>query len=1691
MIELAGYRVIESIESTEDIKLYRISRIEDGLNLIAKTIESDNQVINKSAVLKYEYERLQELNGQGSLVPFRLLSIEDRPMLLMHDNGGITLHELMKTRRASLKLSELLKVAIAMIECLHQVHLQQMTLHHITPYDLIVSKDLSQAKLLDVRAAKMDRARGAEIRALRTRDAVLPYLSPEQTGRTGMVPDYRTDIYSFGVLLYEWFADSLPFPSQSALDTVYAHLTAVPQHITLRNKSIPEAVSAIVMKCLEKMPEERYASAFGIKSDLEECLIQLRVSGRVRAFPLAQHDILLEWSSSELFVGRSLEQQHLLEAVHRVMLGTTEAVWISGAAGIGKSALVRGRLHKHLSNQAIFVSGQMEQVEVARPYEIWLQIVEQLITYLLADDTTEAEQWKARILDVLHGEGQLQMLLNQVPLLKLLLGEQVEPEQPFIEEPPILAQALQQLFQLVCSSSHILVIFLDSVHELDEKSLQVIPELLSKQDKPHMLLIGAYRDDEVQHEEHSWNKWQQRIAHIGISTTELHLTKLEKDDYRQIVSHILHTAEEDKTEEFIDILYYKTEGNPLYLKQFLQELQERQIVIFNEETRTWRWDIQLIAQQRSPMDVIDTAADRLAQLPDQLLSLLGKAAFLGEQFELHMLAEITGLQPHELFKILQPAVDSRIIYPILGERLLYGFEHSRIRQLAYETIAEGKRSELHMTIGMLLKQRRENGLWNGAIEELVDHLNQCALEIIRQGNSKELAQWNIQAGLSAKQANAITEALNYFRKATELLKDSWEQEYELTSQAYLERAKAEFNCTYYEEADALFQLLLSKAQNDYAKAQVYLLMISLEVSIDKFSNVISSAEKALDLLGVKHNFYASWWQLFTYWSGLGRKLKQYTPTTLAELPPSDKPWHQTAMTILDYASHANLMIHKNGWAYTQILMLELTIDHGLTPEASTAFVGYALMLHFQFFKFDEAYHWGKLGCQIAQGHPRLYAQNVIGFSTCVHSWKMHDPYFLPAVADQAYEMAVEAGELWQANETFIVSCGLLFQFSYPLKELYDRLMSRVPHLRGDDSVIHERLAAVFARMLTELTGYRAANDPYGEIDILAKSFIEDLPSNEGRTLLESIAIYHYVNGYILGRYDEAEAALQQCAERFTKEDSYLSSFSYDYYKALLFMERREKLSKHKKAAALRQLRLSLKLMKKLVLQVPNNLKHKYIFIHAVKAALSDHETKSELLFEQAIDAARASGYMHDQAIIAESFAKYAMRRGRTRLAKTYMTEAYEAYSQWGATVKANDLQLHYGSLLNIKRESQFALERIDYLTVAKSVQVLSSEMEMDKLLQVLMHIMLQNAGAEYGALIVYNETQWMIEAYGTMEELCLDPVKLEDGDELLPTAVISYAVRTREAVVLHDAASSVVFERNQYIKDNNVKSVLCLPILYQSKLIGLLYMENRLSTKMFTEDHLDILQLLSSQCAISLVNAKLYSDIHFLKQNLEQQVVERTVALEKSMRATSEALAEATIYAERSRIAGEIHDIVGHTLTSTILQIEAGKRLLQKDKEDAIERFQQAQSLIRQSLSEIRNSVHMLKENHYYDIESALRELIREDENNTGIKINAVIEPMPELPFTHKKAIYHALQEGITNAVRHGRSTELFFHLQVNRSDDIIQFKLEDNGQGCDGVVMGFGLSMMQDRVKQLKGTLSMQCALNQGCCLYIELPYS
>lgn len=664
-----------------------------------------------------------------------------------------------------------------------------------------------------------------------------------------------------------------------------------------------------------------------------------------------------------------------------------------------------------------------------------------------------------------------------------------------------------------------------------------------------------------------------------------------------------------------------------------------------------------------------------------------------------------------------------------------------------------------------------------------------------------------------------------------------------------------------------------------------------------------------------------------------------------------------------------------------------------------------------------------------------------------------------------------------------MNCTWLFNYGYPLKDLYTHLLSRSALFLGGPNTSLWKYATVVSLLLTKLIGYKAEHDPF-----VYENLEEDKNNEDHTHLFIFTTLYEYITAYLFGRYEEAYKAVMISLEAVRASNNQIPySPSDDYYYVLIVKELFEGANASTKAHYMEEMRQCIKRLKRMAKRSPTNYLHKYLVVEAAYREIKQQPTlKVEIMYERAIQAANEYGHLHDMGIISECFAKYHMKKGTLLQAKVYMNEAYRAYQKWGALAKVAQLEEQYGDLLVLKKSTE--LTHLDYSTIVSSVQALSKEIEIEQLLHKLLQIMLQNAGAEYGALIFENEQEWVIEAYGTVENLIVHSAKLDVAHHLVPPAIIDYTVRMKEEVVLHDAMNSG-FSRNPYIQQRDLKSVLCLPIMHQNKLLSVLYMENNLSKGVFTQERLDLLKLLCSQCAITITNARLYSDIQYLTKNLEQQVEERTNSLQKSMQMTSEVLAEMTVYAERNRIAQEIHDIVGNTLTSTILQIEAGKRLLRKDIDDATERLEDAQNLVRHSLNEIRNSVHMLKEDKYYDINKVLSLSIQDTERNMGVKICADIDNIDHVPIIMKKLIYHALQEGITNGIRHGNSREFYFSLKDNGSS--VFFELKDNGTGTESLEMGFGLKMMRDRVQQLKGTFNVISEQQKGCLVTINLPYA
>lgn len=1690
MLGQAGYQVIEELGRNEEVCLYRVARMEDGLRMIAKTTGDSYAGTDRIASFQREYEQMQRLRGQAVLEPLRMDIIDHKPVILFRDFQGMTLQQLMTSGRHALKLEALLEVAVAVLDLIRQIHQEHVLLNEMTPMHLLVSHNLTEVRLVYMEAFSTKEDRAYKEGLTRTPsgkpDSVLPYLSPERTGRTGMAASQRSDLYTIGVILYEWLAGMHPFESDNALDWVHHHLAATPAPIHTVNRSIPRMISEIVHKCMEKMPEARYASAYGVKSDLEECLVQLKVTGRVQPFSIAGRDVSETWIMPEDLFGRQMEQQVLIRNMNKVLAGAVEAVWVSGEAGIGKTALVVETLRREVPAEAILV---VVRAAPGRPHALWVQVIEQLVSLLLTSNQLEMEVWRLRVMDALQGYGG-QLLIDLVPRLQLLAGEDAaldfidEREMPRAEAHAALHLAMDRFFKQFFANEQPLILCLDDLQWADEASFQYLSHLLIAKEARYLMIAGVYRDHEVQ-AQHPLRRLISllRDRHMRTEMEQIHLARYDHADMLQMLRPMIQDTSA-RAKSFIDVLLHKTEGNPLFLKQFLQELLEVKLIYFDEGSRSWQWDLGPIAEWTISDQAAATLADRMQEMPDQPLRILSQASMLGKRFDLEALSAITGLSEEECRSWARHVVDMRLLEPVPGSGERYIFQHDRIRQLLKGLLSNEERLELHLLIGWMLNHRMRSG-GEAGIFEVLEHLNPASDAVVSQGKGLELARLNLDAGLKAKRSELYEAAQDYLRRATELLQaDCWESGYDLTYQVYQERAEMEFLCDRLDDAYDLYTLLLEKASADMDRAKIGIMLVRLELNRDHYEEVRTLGLQCLEWLGMTCDLKPGSPQLLLQWLKIQRQLRKHPVDSFAKLPPMTDERHKLAMSVLVYIANASFTLNENGWVSAVFMMLQITLSEGMTPEASIGCAGYAILLNYRFQRFEEAYRWGRLACRISKPDPKLYAQACNSFSLCYHSWIKYEPKLILRFADELSRSNLQKVDLWHANQSMLIYGALLLEFGHPLNDIYTRFISHSAAFIRNENRFHWKQAAIFNELISRITGYRSADDPYQEVDLESASFYDQLSPRSSQILREYMDIYRYITSYLFGDYQQAYQVLEHNVHTKMNEGDPSGFF---FYRALVLKELHLTGSGQEKRTYLHQVRQCVKKLKGLARSCPEMNAHKYLLSRAVLSELSGKARPAERLYEEALAAAYKQGYVHDAAIISECFAKYGIRHGKSMIAKLYMNESYEMYQTWGALAKAEDMQRQYGHWLQVKRDTD--LERMDYLSVAMSAQALSSEMEMSRLLDKLLRIMLQNAGAEYGALIFENEDQWMIEAYGTVQKLYVESIPLESAGHIVPTTIIGYTARTKEEVMLSDAKRDDAFKRGDYVRSRDIKSVLCLPITHQNKLTCLLYMENNLSTGVFTNERLDVLRLLSTQCAISIENAKLFTGIQYLKNNLEAEVEERTRSLEKSMEITSEALAEATVYAERTRIAQEIHDIVGHTLTSTILQIEAGKRLLDKDMGSALERLKEAQDSVRHSLSEIRNSVHMLKEDKYYELEDAMHLLISDTEKSAGVSIHAMIDPVEHLSLMHKKVIYHALQEGLTNGIKHGKSSEFSFSL----SDDgaSVQFRLADNGVGSSDIEMGFGLKMMRERVKQLKGEIHVDSEPDKGCLLRLNLPYS
>jgi predicted ATPase/GAF domain-containing protein len=1359
----------------------------------------------------------------------------------------------------------------------------------------------------------------------------LAYMAPEQTGRMNRSIDSRSDLYALGVTLYEMLTGSLPFSASDPIEWVHCHIARHPLPPDQRSKAAPAAVSAVVMKLLAKTAEERYQTAAGVESDLRRCLAELENGRagarpyRIEEFPLGQHDTPDRLRIPEKLYGRDREIETLLASFDRVVTrGRPELVLVSGYSGIGKSSVVN-ELHKVLvPPRGLFASGKFDQYKRNIPYWTLAQAFQSLVRPLLAKSEAELSKWREALQEALSPNGRL--IVDLVPELELIIGQQ--PAVPDL--PP---QDAKARFQLVfrrfvgvfARAEHPLALFVDDLQWLDAGTLDSLQDLLSQPDAQHLMLIGAYRDNEIDSAHPLWRKLDS-IRAGGTQIHEIVLAPLNRQDLGRLLVETLH-GDPERIASLAHLVHTKTVGNPFFAIQFITALAEESFLSFDHSAGRWSWDLDRIQAKGYTDNVADLMVAKLNRLASGTQEALQEFACLGNSAAISTLSIVHGLvlrsrdggrgiSEQDLASDLWQA--ERLEFIVRSEGF-YRFTHDRVRESAYSLIPASARGEAHLRIGRLLKahtlpQKREE-----AIFEIVSQFNRGAALITSREEREEVAELNFLAGKRAKASTAYASALKYFVSGATLLEDdAWERKHELAFALEFHRAECEFLTDRAAAAEERLRILSSRAANTVELATVTCLRVDLYMTLSQSDRAAEVALDYLRYLGVEWSPHPvaqeAREEYDRIWINLGsRPIEQ-----LIDLPLMSHPVSLATMDVLTKLLPASGFTDANLNSLVVCRMVNLSLEHGCSDGFSFACVCLGMIAGPHFNNYKAGFRFGQLGYELVEkrGLKRFQARTYMNFGSHVMPWTKHVRACRDLVR-RAFRAADEAGDLVFAGASCSTLNTNLLVAGDPLAEVQreaEHGLEFAQKARFD--LVKPELGLI--RTLRGLTRRFGSFDDE-QFDELR--FERHLATNPAALPECFYWIRKLQARFFAGDYASAVDASLKAQQLLWTAPSHFELADYYFYSALARAAAfgssfagaaKEDLSSDLSAEALakEEVRLSrtneehfialVEHYKQLTLwagNCPENFENRAALVGAEIARIEGRALDAMDLYEQAIRSAHSNGFIQNEALASELTSRFYAARGFDLIAQGYLQKARDCYTRWGANGKVQQLDQLNPQLgapepaLALTSAIGTQVDQLDLATLIKVSQALSGEIILEKLVDTLMRTAIEHAGAERGLLIIPRDDEYRIvsEATTSGDTVIVNVRERSVTGTALPESILRYVTRTKQNVILDDASVQNRFSEDAYLHQRRSKSVLCLPLVKQAKLMGVLYLENSLAPRVFTPNRLTILELLASQAAISLENASLYAGLAQLNAELTQENSDRRKA-EEALRGSEQRL---------------------------------------------------------------------------------------------------------------------------------------------------------------------------------------------------------
>lgn len=1521
-----GYQIAAEIHVGSHTVIYRGIREDDLCPVTIEVLRNPFPSFNELLQFRHQYDIGKDLDLPNVIKTLALETYQNSYALILEDFGGISLKSFSRQVGALGNeiptLTIFLNIAIQIADALGGLHSHRVIHKDIKPTNILINPQTHQIKLSDLSISSLLPKEIQQIENVNKLEGTLAYISPEQTGRMNRGIDYRSDFYSLGVTFYELLTGQLPFISNDPMELVHSHLAKQPVSARQLQPDIPLAISEIVSKSMSKNAEDRYQNALGLKHDLEICLAQLQQDGKIGLFRLGERDPSDRFLIPEKLYGRDPEVAVLLNAFERVSKGIAEILLVAGCSGIGKTVVIQ-EVHKPIvRRRGYFIKGKYDQFQRNIPFSAFVQAFRDLMGQLLSESDSQLQTWKTQILAAVGDRGQV--LIDVIPELERIIGKQ-------LPAPELAASAAQQQFNLLiqkfvrlfATAAHPLVLFLDDLQWADLASLNLLQSLM--QDTGYLLVLGAYRDNEVS-PIHPSILAINEIVKTGITVNTITLKALHQEDLNQLVADTFNCGLL-VAQPLAELVEIKTQGNPFFATQFLKALYEDGLITFDRLSQNgavggWSCDLAQVRALAVTDDVVEFMALQLQKLPVETQSAIALAACVGSQFDLNTLAIVLERSPAQTALALWSGLKENLLIPTtdvykfftrsdrqsvlnVAANPVYRFVHDRVQQAAYSLIPDRQKQPTHLKIGQLLQQNCSEIVRAARLFDIVGHLN-VAKELITDPSDRQIiVDLNFKAGKKARNSTAYCAANIYFQTGIQLLAiNCWETQYQLTLDLHIAAAEAAYLEGNLEGMEEIASVVLRSARTILDKVEIYRIQIAALTANGKTIEAICVGRDALAQLGFELPITPDRTETSKALQALAHQLEGRQIEDLLDLPVMCDLQAQQTLQLLSDLLPPSFITAPDLYPILNAKMMSLSIQFGNTSVSAVGYVSHGLVLSAMSGDVNMGYRFGRLALNLIE---RYNSKQYKGKTLLVFgNWIQHRHELLRAVVvllKDGYTACIDAGDFLNAG--FNISCyfdasllaGVELNTWEPEILLHSKDLERAKQYYTQAYLEMKRQIAL------NLMARGSQQDcligtAYDETVMIPKHI-----QNGDLTALAYSSIYKLMLAYLFGNYTAA-------LENIDRGDRYLQAVSgmilvpvFHFYAALTHLAVLKDRSEPEQAEILVQVNIHQSTIHQWAKNAPMNYLHKWHLIEAQKQQILGNRAAAIEHYDRAIALAKEHQFVHEEALANELATKFYLDWGKAKIAQAYAFEAYYCYRRWGAIAKVNHLVTLYPQLLAPILSAPAAIgdratddesdietttictsitgtsEFLDLATLLRASQTISREIGLDRLIPSLLEIVIANAGADKCVLLLKQQENLQVIArveLGQQPQI-LEPIPFELSTDVA-ISLVNKVKNSLEPILLIDAHVDRI-AGDSYLEQHQPKSVLCSPILNQGELIGILYLENQLTLGAFTRDRLDTLKVIIAQAAISIENARLYTELQASFIVLEQKVEERTLEL--------------------------------------------------------------------------------------------------------------------------------------------------------------------------------------------------------------------